>query len=152
MRGHKAFTLIELLVVIAILTLLMAILLPALRRVRRQAKAAVCQANLRQWGMTLASYVEESRGYLPCDLRGEGGIWLLRGSFLSSDDPNEPGSSFHHFSTEGILCCPLAVKPGGGEAHARSADFGSVSADVQVISGSKSSVLPHDIGTALFLL
>ena len=42
-----AFTLIELLVVTAILALLVAILLPTLQRVRKQAKAAACQAELR---------------------------------------------------------------------------------------------------------
>ena len=44
----NGFTLIELLVVIAALVLLMAILVPALSRARKQAKAAVCQARLRQ--------------------------------------------------------------------------------------------------------
>jgi len=45
----KGFTLIELLVVTAMIALLMAILMPSLQRVRRQAKALGCQANLRQW-------------------------------------------------------------------------------------------------------
>jgi prepilin-type N-terminal cleavage/methylation domain-containing protein len=59
------FTLIELLVVISIVALLMAILTPALQRVRRQARAVACQANLRQWGILYATYTADNHGYLP---------------------------------------------------------------------------------------
>jgi prepilin-type N-terminal cleavage/methylation domain-containing protein len=107
-RGKQGFTLIELLVVIAIIALLMAILLPALGRVRRQAKAVVCQSNLRQWGKTLALYVEDNRGHLPP--RKNGWIWLLRGSAPSEDAPMKP-DLYNNFPTDGIARCPMALKP-----------------------------------------
>jgi len=54
------FTLIELLVVIAIISLLTAILLPTLSRVRRQARAVACRSNLRQWGVMFYAYTEDN--------------------------------------------------------------------------------------------
>jgi prepilin-type N-terminal cleavage/methylation domain-containing protein len=108
----RGFTLIELLVVIAIIALLMAILMPTLSRVRKQAKAMVCQAKLRQWGMTLTMYAQENEGRFPCNGGGSAGAWLLRGTLLSvsSKDPNAPQDSFHHFRTKDLACCPMATR------------------------------------------
>ncbi len=105
------FTLIELLVVISIIAVLIAVLLPALQRARRQAQVMVCRTRLRQWGMTLALYAENSQGRFPSSLGGLDAVWLFRGSFVDGEDPNAPENPMHGFSTRGIIRCPLASKP-----------------------------------------
>ncbi len=70
MRKRRGFTLIELLVVIAIIALLMAILMPALQRVKKQARKVACLANLRQWSLIWKMYCDDNDGYW---LSGEGG-------------------------------------------------------------------------------
>jgi len=60
MRKNKGFTLIELLVVIAIIAILLAILMPALHRVREQGKRVVCQSNLKQLTLAWNLYADEN--------------------------------------------------------------------------------------------
>jgi len=60
MKKPKAFTLIELLVVIAIIAILMAILMPALNRVKEQGKRAVCLGNMKQLTLTWIMYADDN--------------------------------------------------------------------------------------------
>ena len=109
--NSRAFTLIELLVVIAVIALLMAILIPALQRARRQARTVVCQSNLRQWAMTMAAYAEAHEGRFPSDHTDFAPYWLLRGTFIGTMDPAANHAASHGFHTRGIALCPMAARP-----------------------------------------
>lgn len=64
-RGPRAFTLIELLVVISIISLLIAILLPALTRARDVAQLSLCSSNQRQLGLAFNIYATDFDEQLP---------------------------------------------------------------------------------------
>lgn len=63
-RG-RGFTLIELLVVVAIIAILISILLPALQRARRGARATTCAANLHDVSHAFAIYLRENDAVYP---------------------------------------------------------------------------------------
>ncbi len=64
-RGRRGFTLLELLVITAILALLAALLLPALSQARTKSQRVVCLSNLRQTGIALCMYLDQSGGVYP---------------------------------------------------------------------------------------
>jgi prepilin-type N-terminal cleavage/methylation domain-containing protein/prepilin-type processing-associated H-X9-DG protein len=68
-RKRGGFTLIELLVVIAIIAVLASLLLPAASRAKGSAYSAKCKGNLRQFGLSLAMYVEDQDWYPPSHLQ-----------------------------------------------------------------------------------
>jgi prepilin-type N-terminal cleavage/methylation domain-containing protein/prepilin-type processing-associated H-X9-DG protein len=93
----KGFTLIELLVVIAIISLLVSILLPSLKKAQELAKRAVCSISLKNAGLAMNMYAEDSDGvfvthmwlepYYLADNYGEpyGINSLYRGGYLENE-------------------------------------------------------------------
>lgn len=98
---REGFTLIELLVVIAIIALLMAILMPSLQRVRKQAKAVACRSNLRQWALYFSIYTDENEGSFH---RGWNVGWDYDGGWMVALRP-------YYRDNKDLLCCPTATRP-----------------------------------------
>jgi prepilin-type N-terminal cleavage/methylation domain-containing protein len=117
MSKRRGFTLIELLVVIAIIALLMSILMPALNRVKKQARATACLSQLKQWGLAFSLYCQDNDGYFfTGEVRG------TRGTVMATIDGetrlrNVGSGGFWRITMapysrdKKMWLCPQAVKP-----------------------------------------
>ncbi|MCE5341594.1 MAG: type II secretion system GspH family protein [Planctomycetaceae bacterium] len=65
MKKIKGFTLVELLVVISIIAVLLAVLMPSLRKAKEQANFVICKNNLRQIGLAGTMYLQANNNAFP---------------------------------------------------------------------------------------
>lgn len=94
-RRLRGFTLVELLVVIGIITVLLAILMPALTKVRRDALTLKCASNLHSIGQALRAYTEHSGFYPGAVYEGFTALWPARLRLFAGGDRD-------------VFYCPMA--------------------------------------------
>jgi prepilin-type N-terminal cleavage/methylation domain-containing protein len=120
---RDAFTLVELLVVIAIISILAAMLLPALEQALAAARDVACVNQTKQLGLVARYYANDFDDYVPSAAPDEGGK-LSDGAHAFYAWEHNPGSGFQDY-TWGmlerlgyvedlqLLVCPTFSAPGG---------------------------------------
>ncbi len=163
---HGGFTLIELLVVITIVSVLLAILSPALRQARDHARRAACASNLRQIGAAIYVYAHDFDDTIPFGPSGRpvtgSNFYTVTGnvtSLLSLEDGAPVGLGLllkgYLAQQPKVLFCPGADQPSEatdqlarvGSAQAQS-DFYYRHASVALLSGTPQAfhVRLNDLG------
>lgn len=98
-RLENCFTLIELLVCISIIVLLMAILLPTLRKAKENGYKILCIGNLKQVGIAEGSYQSDNNSWTPTYSGSASATWnsqLYNNGYLPIPEVGKPC----------ILVCP----------------------------------------------
>jgi prepilin-type N-terminal cleavage/methylation domain-containing protein len=110
-RRAAAFTLVELLVVIGIIAILIAILMPALRRAREAANGVACSSNQRQIMLAFLMFAGDNKGHLPGNFTDFANpdtnkrAWLLNSGEAPTAAP-EGGTLFKYLKNKDVYRCP----------------------------------------------
>ena len=112
--GPVGFTLIELLTVVAIIVLLIAMLLPSLRRAQQQAKQVRCRSNLRSIGQAWHAYLHDFDNKFLKSVRAKDNVEINYGGKQGERDPYRGPKPLNRYldlpleATDGAeaFCCP----------------------------------------------
>jgi prepilin-type N-terminal cleavage/methylation domain-containing protein/prepilin-type processing-associated H-X9-DG protein len=100
---RKGFTLVELLVVISIIAILLAVLMPALGKVKKTAMRVICVSNEKQWALGFEMYTNNYNGKFPtAPYPSDSGCWINAVPKYIAADPNVASD---------IYLCPAAKQP-----------------------------------------
>jgi prepilin-type N-terminal cleavage/methylation domain-containing protein/prepilin-type processing-associated H-X9-DG protein len=110
-HAARGFTLVETLVVVGIIGVLMAMIVPAMSKIRSTARAGQCQANLRQLGLASASYATQNADRYPAAILYEmGTAGLITKAWDFEQHPGgvvKPGAIWNFISSPSpVQQCP----------------------------------------------
>jgi prepilin-type N-terminal cleavage/methylation domain-containing protein len=171
-RNRKgAFTLVELLVVIGIIAVLIAMLLPALKKARQQAQAVACESNLRQLGTAFLAFASEHRNRLPStgvmgpDYQSQPGSYAWEGDWLGdvsqdnfsvADDAAgvyfgtipQGGTIWPYLRNAGVYLCPAQPSDRVSDGVTSNGKFSYQG--FKILSGAKLNRIPSRAGPYYF--
>lgn len=127
----RGFTLAELMVVVAIIVVLLALLMPSMRRARYVGRTAVCASQLNQIVVAMTAYATDNWGFYPSwnkfglrdrttDLRSTSGFWVHDSVYQQHGVEKQllpPGSITELIwpnylpDLNGLFKCPLVTEP-----------------------------------------
>ena len=147
-HARRGLTVLELLVTISIITVLMALLLPAVHSARESARRIQCQSNLRQIGLALHQH-HETAGSLPRGWTLKEGTFFADGwatsilSWLEQSALHERVSTAPTTATPGVFICPSDSADTLFQLYAEAEDEHAVPASAAPLAVDVLAELPH---------